>query len=83
MKITDREAFQAWADLPLTREFLALLTARQDRLAQRWAQGVSMEAELQAQAVVLGRLSRLRFSDDGDENGPICATIADLAGLDE
>ena len=80
MPLTDPETFKAWAESPLTQEFLGLLGRRQRSLEEAWGRGRSLSAEQQAQAVLLGKLSRLRYDDDPEDDA---ASIRDLAGLEE
>lgn len=83
MGLKNKEEFQAWVESPLTKEFLGLLRARQLRLMEEWGSGREQPAEKQAQAVLLGLLSRVRFRDsDRPEDSPMAATIEDLAGLE-
>lgn len=82
MPLTNPEDFQAWRHSPLTVEFLALLRNRQVRLMEAWGRGMVDLPETQAQAVLLGQLSRLRFSESQQEDGALSATIEDLAGLE-
>lgn len=83
MSLTSPEEFQGWRDHPLTKEFLGLLLKRQRRLMEGWGSGRTMSAEEQAQAVLLGQLGRLRFSETEQDEGPRGATITDLAELEE
>ncbi len=81
MSLTNKADFLEWRDHPLTQEFLGLLRAKQCRMMEAWGSGTAWAAEQQAQAVLLGQLARLRFSEaDQDEHRG--ATIQDLAGLE-
>lgn len=80
--ITDPAEFRLWLDNPATQEFLGLLRSRQVRLMEAWAKGAVDLPEVQAQAVLLGQLSRLRFSESQQDDGALAATIEDLADLD-
>ena len=83
MTILEREEFQAWKASPVTAEFLSLLAARQQALMAAWGSGSPLTPEQQAQAVILGQLARIRFSEaDQRENEPRAATIEDLAGIE-
>lgn len=76
------EGFQAWKDSPATQEFLGLLGQRQRDLMAAWGRGASLTPEQQAQAVLLGQLSRIRFREEGRSEGEQpAASIEDLAGL--
>ena len=82
MSLTNPEEFLAWRDSPLTKEFLALLRKKQCSMMERWGSGTIWSEAQQAQAVLLGELARLRFSEADQDDGPRGATIEDLAGLD-
>lgn len=82
MSLTNRAAFLEWRDQPRTQEFLKLLRAKQCRMMEAWGSGTAWAAEQQAQAVLLGELARLRFSEDDQDDGPRGATIEDLAQLE-
>ena len=83
MSLTNKDQFQAWVESPPTQEFLGFLKAAQVRLMEEWGnRGVSLPPETQAQAVLLGQLSRVCFRDsDRPEDSPLAATIEDLAQL--
>ncbi len=57
--LTEPENFQQWKDSPLTQAFLAYLKDRRAYLMEQWGRGQPMPPELQAQAVVLHRISNL------------------------
>lgn len=59
----ERDSFQEWKDQPGTRDFLAFLAKRQQRLMEAWGRGAPLTPEQQAQAVLLGRLSKVSFDD--------------------
>lgn len=82
MSLTNPEEFLAWRDSPLTQEFLGLLRKRQLSMMEAWGSGTAWTETQQGQAVLLGELARLRFSEADQDVGPRGATIEDLAGLD-
>lgn len=59
----ERDSFQEWKDQPGTRDFLAFLAERQQHLMEAWGRGAPLTPEEQAQAVLLGHLSRVSFDD--------------------
>lgn len=59
----DKATFQEWKDSPATQDFLTYLAERQMALMQAWGKGLSVSPEEQAAAVLLGRLSTVRFED--------------------
>lgn len=81
MGLTSQEGFQAWVDRKDTKEFLSILRSAQSRMMEAWGSGRIWSPEQQAQAVLLGELGRLRFSEAEQDDGPKAATIQDLAGL--
>ena len=81
MPLTNKEEFQAWVQLPQTREFLSILRSAQVRMMEAWGSGQIWSEAQQAQAVLLGGLARLRFSEADQDDGPKVATIEDLANL--
>ena len=70
MVILDKEVFQHWLANPATQDFLALLKRRRSDLMEEWARGMApLVPELQAQAVLLGRLAEVSFDDVRDFAG--------------
>lgn len=63
MAIQDKAEFQRWRDHPLTVEFLGVLAKAQSNLTEAWGRGQQLAPEQQAQAVMLGRLSRVQHND--------------------
>lgn len=59
----DKATFQEWKDNPATQDFLTYLAERQMALMEAWGRGAPLTPEQQAQAVLLGRLSTIRFED--------------------
>lgn len=70
MKIlSSPEEFLAWKEHPATQEYLTFLKDRQSDLKEAWGRGLSMTPEQQAQAVLLGQLVGLRWSDLAEQYG--------------
>jgi hypothetical protein len=71
MTILEPEEFQRWKDSQATKEFLSLLSRRRSNLMEAWAAGQPLAPEQQAQAVLLGQLSRVQHDD-----------VLDMAGVE-
>lgn len=70
MKIlSSPEEFLAWKEHPATQEYLTFLKDRQSDLKEAWGRGLSTTPEQQAQAVLLGQMVDLRWSDLADQYG--------------
>lgn len=61
MLITDPAEFQAWRDLPATKEFLDFLQEEARRLADLWTEGHPLSERHQARAQLFRELSAVNF----------------------